>query len=206
MLGMIWFLWRRLLHAAGAAIFVEKSSRWERLSHDVCESFFQQFQTLLACFARHDDVDLNFAGVDHFHIDASLGERLEHPQPNSGVTSHADAGDRKFCDAGAVGHTGSTEFFDKSFRRKNRSFQVFLGDGEAQIRQAILPCTLDNHVNKDARGSDLLEDLRRNAGLIGNGGDGYSGLRIIHGNGINRQLFHVFQSFNNHRSIGGVSP
>lgn len=143
------------------------------------ELFAHALERLLAGAAGYDDVDAQFAGVDHLDVNAGLGQNFEHPDGYAGVAPKSDTADRQFGDLFAAVHAAKSELAAKLLHNLETLVKLRARNRKTNTGFTLVAvAALNDHVDEYACGGDCVKDIGRQAGLIGHADNGHASLIV----------------------------
>src|SRR5205814_203790 len=110
---------------------------------------------------------------DVLDVHLGVGEGLEHALRDAGVRAHADAHDADFREVRVIGRAGGgAQVVGEALDDRLDVREVAVLDGEADVGRVVVHHVLDDVIDHDVGVGDGREDLRGDAGAVGDALDG----------------------------------
>ena len=146
----------------------KRCERSSLLSAGGGECCLQRLEASRAVVPVDQHIHANFTRVDQLDVDAFGRQCAEHADRDAGVTSHPDTRNGQLRDRRTAADAAAIQHLGDGLGDLQRFLQAVARHGEAQAG-GVGPrgVALHNHVDKDTRAGNHLEDLGGCARLIG---------------------------------------
>ena len=153
------------------------------------EGLVQEAHRLLDPLGAHHAGEPDRRGGDHLDVDLRGGEDLEHGGRHAGMTAHPRPDERNLGDA-IVGEDLARADLGRPGPYLEADGEVGLGHGEGDVGGPVQRHVLHDGVHVDDAVGQRPEQSGRDAGLVGDTGDGHLGLGRVVGDGGDDGLLH----------------